>query len=247
MLWAGRSFDSDAKRWRFRSSLLYAGGSTLEVLTFACPPLFLLFATLATCLKQISMLTSTATRNAIYRSFTAVRDLRPEGAGRRSSSARSRRGTTREQSGFKRNETVASPSGRPRTSAFAHSRPSLSPPLSHPPHAPPLAQADTKSDNIGDITAKGEAQIAIIDLLGMIVGIVAARFVIPALTAGAAGGDAARGVVFPRIFALYLSLCALDVFAIYREIRAVVFSRLNHEVRTEVAPARISSLERRKE
>ena len=131
--------------------------------------------------------------------------------------------------------------------AFAHSRPSLSPPLSHSPRAPPLAQADTKSDNIGDITAKGEAQIAIIDLLGMIVGIVAARFVIPALTAGAAGGDAARAVVFPRIFALYLSLCALDVFAIYREIRAVVFSRLNHEVRTEVAPARISSLGRRKE
>ena len=118
MLWAsrmGRSFDADAKRWRFRSSLLYAAGSGLEVATFACPPLFLLFATVATCLKQVSMLTSTATRNAIYRSF-----IRP----------------------------------------------------------------DSTTDNIGDITAKGEAQIAVVDLLGMIVGIVTARW------AAARGDDA---------------------------------------------------------
>ena len=61
MLWAskmGRKFDSDAKRWRFRASLLYALGNGLEIATYACPAFFLFYATLANCLKQVSMLTS---------------------------------------------------------------------------------------------------------------------------------------------------------------------------------------------
>ena len=68
----GREFDGDAKRWRFRSSLLYATGNGLQIATFAFPLLFLLLATVANCLKQVSMLTSTATRSAIYRSFAAT-------------------------------------------------------------------------------------------------------------------------------------------------------------------------------
>jgi len=72
MVWAskmGRKFDPDAKRWRFRSSLVFAAGNGLEVLTFVFPQLFLLWATLANSFKQMSMLTSSATRNALYNSF----------------------------------------------------------------------------------------------------------------------------------------------------------------------------------
>ena len=50
MLWAskmGRKFDSDAKRWRFRASLLYALGNGLEIVTYACPAFFLFYATMA--------------------------------------------------------------------------------------------------------------------------------------------------------------------------------------------------------
>ena len=103
MLWAskmGRKFDSDAKRWRYRSSLLFALGNGLEVMTYVYPTLFLLLATMANACKQMGMLTSSATRNAIYNSFR-----------------------------------------------------------------------DGSRENIGDITAKGEAQIAIVDLLGIMSGV----------------------------------------------------------------------------
>jgi hypothetical protein len=72
MVWAskmGRKFDPDAKRWRYRSSLLFALGNGLEVMTYVFPAFFLLLATTANCFKQMSMLTSSATRNAIYNSF----------------------------------------------------------------------------------------------------------------------------------------------------------------------------------
>ena len=45
MLWAskmGRKFDPDAKRWRFRSSLIYALGNGLEVSTYLHPQFFLI-------------------------------------------------------------------------------------------------------------------------------------------------------------------------------------------------------------
>ena len=106
ILWAGRmgrQFDSDSKRWRFRSSLLFAAGNGLEIVTYVFPASFLLIATAANCLKQISMLTSSATRNAIYRSFAAGKN------------------------------------------------------------------------NIGEISAKGEAQIAVVDLVGMVCGILLSR------------------------------------------------------------------------
>ena len=103
MVWAskmGRKFDPDAKRWRYRSSLLFAIGNGLEVLTFIYPLWFLILATCANACKQMSMLTSSATRNALYNSFR-----------------------------------------------------------------------DGSRENIGDITAKGEAQIAIVDLLGIMSGV----------------------------------------------------------------------------
>jgi len=103
MIWAsrmGRKFDPDAKRWRYRSSLLFALGNGLEVMTYVYPQLFLVLATMANSLKQMSMLTSSATRNALYNSFR-----------------------------------------------------------------------DGTKENIGDITAKGEAQIAIVDLFGIISGV----------------------------------------------------------------------------
>ena len=69
IFWAsrnGRKFDCDAKKWRFRSSLLYAMGNGLEILTYMFPSLFLLIAAVANGLKQMAMLTSSATRNTMY-------------------------------------------------------------------------------------------------------------------------------------------------------------------------------------
>ena len=107
MVWAskmGRKFDPDAKRWRYRSSLLFALGNGLEVMTYVYPSLFLLLATMANACKQMGMLTSSATRNALYNSFR-----------------------------------------------------------------------DGSRENIGDITAKGEAQIAIVDLIGIASGVCLSR------------------------------------------------------------------------
>ena len=44
IFWAskhGRKFDSDAKKWRFRSSLLFATGNGLEIFTYIVPSMFL--------------------------------------------------------------------------------------------------------------------------------------------------------------------------------------------------------------
>lgn len=68
IFWAsqfGKKFDENAKRWRFRSSVLYAIGNCLELLTYMFPSLFLVSAALANALKQVSMLTSSATRNTM--------------------------------------------------------------------------------------------------------------------------------------------------------------------------------------
>ena len=138
----GRKFDSDAKKWRFRSSILFACGNGFEIFTYLVPSMFLVTAAIANAMKQMAMLTSSATRNAIYKSF-------------------SRNG-----------------------------------------------------DNIGDITAKGEAQIAVIDLLGMFAGIVISRMI-----------DTKRNR-YPIVF---FTLIILDLFCIFNEIRSVVFNALNFE------------------
>ena len=63
--WFGKSFDANAKRWRFRSSFLYTLGNCLELITYFFPSWFLVTAALANALKQISILTSSATRNTM--------------------------------------------------------------------------------------------------------------------------------------------------------------------------------------
>lgn len=146
MGWAskmGRKFDSDAKRWRFRSSFVFAFGNALEIITYVFPSLFLLWATLANCCKQISMLTSSSTRTAIYNSFR-----------------------------------------------------------------------DGKRENIGDITAKGEAQIAVVDLLGIASGVSLSRAV---------------GMSVRNVLSVYVVLQAIELFCLYHEIRAVEFRVLNFE------------------
>ncbi|CDF35398.1 unnamed protein product [Chondrus crispus] len=145
MLWAGsmgKDFDVDPKRWRFRSALLYALGNGLEIVTQIFPASFLVFATLANSMKQVSMLTSSATRNAMYRSFGGV------------------------------------------------------------------------SQNIANITAKGEAQIVVADLIGMACGIRLSKVF---------------GTSKEKVLVAYLILTALDIFGIYMELRQVVFRTLNAE------------------
>ncbi|GAB0493659.1 hypothetical protein MMPV_004944 [Pyropia vietnamensis] len=148
MLWAGsvgRDFDVDPRRWRFRSALMYAAGNGLEIVTQIFPASFLVVATWANTLKQVSMLTASATRNAMYRSFGG------------------------------------------------------------------------KAQNIADITAKGEAQIVVADLIGMTCGIQLSK----ALGAGQQGNI--------NVFIAYVVLSAVDVLAIYQELRQVVFRTINPE------------------
>jgi hypothetical protein len=137
MAWAsrmGRKFDPDAKRWRFRASLIYALGNGLEVSTYLHPQYFLVLAMLANSCKQMSMLTSSATRNAIYNSFRRIDNESSSSSGGAAATA----GT---------NGTAAAiGSGNPRRGSGG-------------------------MENIGDITAKGEAQIAVVDLLGIFSGI----------------------------------------------------------------------------
>lgn len=148
MLWAGsvgRDFDVDPRRWRFRSALMYAAGNGLEIVTQIFPASFLVVATGANTLKQVSMLTASATRNAMYRSFGG------------------------------------------------------------------------KAQNIANITAKGEAQIVVADLIGMTCGIQLSK----ALGAGRQGNI--------NVFIAYVVLSAVDVLAIYQELRQVVFRTINPE------------------
>eukprot|EP00522_Entomoneis_paludosa_P009603 CAMPEP_0172447824 /NCGR_PEP_ID=MMETSP1065-20121228/7017_1 /TAXON_ID=265537 /ORGANISM="Amphiprora paludosa, Strain CCMP125" /LENGTH=651 /DNA_ID=CAMNT_0013199195 /DNA_START=156 /DNA_END=2108 /DNA_ORIENTATION=+ len=146
MAWAsrmGRRFDSDAKRWRFRSAFVYALGNFLEITTYIIPSMFLVWATLANCCKQVSMLTSSSTRTAIYNSFR-----------------------------------------------------------------------DGSRENIGDITAKGEAQIAIVDLLGIGSGVTLSRVV---------------GTSVQSVLGVYAVLQALEILCMYKQIRTVVYRVLNFE------------------
>jgi hypothetical protein len=146
MFWAaqmGGQFDSDARRWRYRSAFCFAAGNGLEIVTYIFPQYFLLFATLANCCKQVSMLTSSSTRTAIYNSFR-----------------------------------------------------------------------DGSRENIGDITAKGEAQIAIVDLLGIASGVCLSRTV---------------GTSVQSVLAAYVGLQALEIVCMYRQLRSVEYRVLNFE------------------
>ena len=156
LVWAskmGRKFDSDAKRWRYRSSLLFALGNGFEIITYIFPSLFLLLATCANAFKQVSMLTSSSTRTAIYNSFR-----------------------TRE--------------------------------------------------NIGDITAKGEAQISVVDLLGIASGVCLSKFIRMNV----------RSVV-----GVYIALQLLEVYCIYHMIASVEFKVLNFERLVQVVQSFVES------
>ena len=151
MSWAsrmGRRFDSDAKRWRFRSAFVFALGNFLEITTYIIPSMFLVWATMANCAKQMSMLTSSSTRTAIYNSFR-----------------------------------------------------------------------DGSRENIGDITAKGEAQIAIVDLLGIASGVTLSRSV---------------GTSVQSVLAVYCVLQVSEIYCMYRQLRTVVYRVFNFERMAEV-------------
>jgi Vitamin B6 photo-protection and homoeostasis len=147
MLWAskmGLRFDSDARRWRMRSAYVFAAGNGLEIVTYIYPELFLLWATLANCCKQVSMLTSSSTRSSISNSFR-----------------------------------------------------------------------DGTRENIGDITAKGEAQVAIIDLAGIASGVYLSKAVV--------------GTSIRSILCVYVVLQVLEILCVYRQLRTVVFRIFNFE------------------
>jgi hypothetical protein len=147
----GRRFDSDAKRWRFRASLVYALGNYLEIVTYINPTLFLLWATLANSCKQVAMLTSSATRTALYNSFR-----------------------------------------------------------------------DGKRENIADITAKGEAQIAVVDLLGIAFGVTLSKAV---------------GTSVQSVLTTYVILQVLELNMLFREVRSVQFNVMNFERMAQVIEA----------
>ena len=146
LFWAsrmGRRFDSDAKRWRFRASLVYALGNYLEIITYVNPSLFLLWATIANSCKQVAMLTSSATRTSLYNSFR-----------------------------------------------------------------------DGKRENIADITAKGEAQIAIVDLVGIAFGVSLSKLI---------------GTSIKSVLSTYFILQVLEIFCLYRQIRGIEYKVMNFE------------------
>jgi hypothetical protein len=146
LFWAsrmGRRFDSDAKRWRFRASLVYAMGNYLEIVTYINPRFFLLWATIANSCKQVAMLTSSATRTSLYNSFR-----------------------------------------------------------------------DGKRENIADITAKGEAQIAIVDLVGIAFGVTLSKVV---------------GTSIKSVLSTYFILQVMEIFCLFRQIQGVEFKVMNFE------------------
>lgn len=161
MIWASRMglrFDGDAKRWRFRSSFVFAAGNGLEIATYIFPNMFLIWATLANCCKQISMLTSSSTRPSIFNSFR-----------------------------------------------------------------------DGTRENIADITAKGEAQIAIVELFGIASGICLSRFV----------GMSVRNIVI-----IYSLLQALEIACVYAEMRQVEYRVCNFERLVTVIQSSLESLDK---
>lgn len=115
----------------------------MEIATYIVPQLFLLFATSANCCKQMSMLTCSSTRTALYNSFR-----------------------------------------------------------------------DGTRENIGDITAKGEASIAVVDLLGIATGVTLSR---------------ALGTSIGAVLGVYFVLQTIEIFCIYRMMRTVQFRVLNFE------------------
>jgi len=191
MIWAskmGQQFDSDAKRWRFRSSLVFALGNFLEICALAFPKWFLAWATLSNAMKQMSMLTSSATRNALYNSFSI--------GGTGTSEARVVHNTTNSSVAI---ESISSSSKESSNERKIRGNNNI---------------RDGGGANIGDITAKGEAQIAVVDLLGIASGIVLSKMI---------------GVRVRNVLMTWFLLQICEIGCMYREIRSVVFRVLNFE------------------
>ena len=200
MIWAskmGQRFDSDSKRWRFRSSLVFAFGNGLEICALAFPKWFLVWATLSNAMKQMSMLTSSATRNALYNSFS----VGGTGASAALSKAEKTKAGVPNSSKLKFNAAQIS---------IAEQQSSAS----NQTQSRGAASAQGGGENIGDITAKGEAQIAVVDLLGIASGICLSKLI----------GVRVRNVLFTW---LILQVC--EIACMYKEIRSVVFRVLNFE------------------
>jgi len=71
----GESFDSDLKRFRFSSSLLYATSLSLDFLTPLFPQYFLPMASLANVGKSVGLTTYISTQPAFHRSFAMSENL----------------------------------------------------------------------------------------------------------------------------------------------------------------------------
>ncbi|KAK2360672.1 protein root UVB sensitive [Trifolium repens] len=69
------AFDTNLKRVRFATSVLFVGSIGLELLTPAFPRLFLLLATIANIAKQISLACYLATRSAVHQSFAKADNI----------------------------------------------------------------------------------------------------------------------------------------------------------------------------
>ncbi|CAK8576611.1 unnamed protein product [Lathyrus sativus] len=69
------AFDTNLKRVRLVTSVLFVGSIGLELLTPAFPRLFLLLATIANIAKQISLACYLATRSAVHQSFAKADNL----------------------------------------------------------------------------------------------------------------------------------------------------------------------------
>ncbi|KAF7825728.1 protein root UVB sensitive 4 isoform X1 [Senna tora] len=69
------AFDTNLKRVRFSTSVLFVASVGLELLTPAFPQYFLLLATIANIAKQISLACYLATRSAVHQSFAVADNL----------------------------------------------------------------------------------------------------------------------------------------------------------------------------
>lgn len=69
------AFDTNLKRVRFTTSVLFVASIGLELLTPAFPQCFLLLATIANISKQISLACYLATRSAVHQSFAIGNNL----------------------------------------------------------------------------------------------------------------------------------------------------------------------------
>lgn len=68
----GSKFDDDPKSWRIAADIVEDVGGAIEIMTPLFPmTYFLPLASLAVCLKGMSLMTGTATRHVVYRSLAA--------------------------------------------------------------------------------------------------------------------------------------------------------------------------------